>query len=324
MAEQETAALKDRSSWLIFFGVVEIIMGGVAALYIPLMIFSMRVSQRGELSGAPAVPLRSLFPILFLYGVLAVFWVILGIGSIKATRWARALSLIAGWFWLIAGGIGILAILFNIPNMTRIMKESGGNMPDTFILGIIIFQIAVLFILFIALPLVFILFYGSPGVKATVERRDPKVRWTDRVPLPVLALCLLQVFGAVQMLSNLGLGMGLPVFDKVLEGPLRVTVTVGISIILLFLAWNVYHLRMVGWLGTLVLFILGTASSLVTFNKIDLMDMYSRMGYQGKQLEMMKKMQVWTSTQMVWGIIISSVLWLGFLWYVRRFFKRTN
>jgi hypothetical protein len=321
MAEQETAVLKDRSSWLIFFGVVELIFGGISALYIPLMVFSMRFAGQGELSGAPAFPLRTLVPVLILYGLLAVFWVMMGIGSIKATRWARALTLIAAWFWLIIGVISILAILYNIPNMTRMMKESGGKMPDTFILGIIIFQIVFMSILFIVLPVIFILFYGSPGVKATVERRDPKVRWTDRGPLPVLAFCLCQVFGAVQMVSTISMGIGFPVFGKFLEGPSMVVITLGISIVFLYLAWNIYHLRMVGWWGSLGIMILGMVSSFVSFSKRDLMDLYIRMGYQGKQLEMMKKMQIWTSSQMQWGIVITAILWLGFLLYLRRYFK---
>jgi len=42
----------------------------------------------------------AIISILF-YALLAVLFVWLGIGSIMARRWARALVLVSSWFWLV-------------------------------------------------------------------------------------------------------------------------------------------------------------------------------------------------------------------------------
>jgi hypothetical protein len=218
------------------------------------------------------------------------------------------------------GVAGFLVWLFMIPSMARMMREASGNIPNDFIRVMIIFQVIFLSILLVVLPLVFVLFYGSRSVKATVEREDPKVRWTDKCPLPVLALCFCQVLGALQIAASVGMGIGIPVFGTFIQGTPMVIVTVGISLFLLYLAWASYHLKPAGWFGTLAMLILGTLSSVITFRHIDLIDLYARMGYQGKQLEMMKKVPAWTSAQMEGYIIVWALLGLGFLWYLRRYF----
>ncbi len=326
MADQEQARLKDRSTWLTVFGVAELLMGALFVLIIPMMFFSTQVSGRGNFAGALSNPTRIVIPTISFYGVMAAFWIFMGIGSIMMTRWARALTLIVSWLWLIFGVLGSVAWFFSIPNMTQMIKEAGGaggNVPENFIRIMIIFQGIFIVFLFAVLPLIFVLVYGSPSVKGTVEKWDSKIRWTDKCPLPVLALCICQVFGALQSAFSAGIGIGIPVFGKFLEGLPMAAVALGLSIILLYLAWATYHRRMAGWFGSLVLLILGTASSVITFRKINMAELYARMGYEGKLLEMMKKTQLWNPAQMEWCIGLSAIICLGFLLYLRRYFKPT-
>ena len=61
----------------------------------------------------------------------------------------------------------------------------------------------------LVLPAGFLLFYQRASVCATCQRRDGQVRWTDRCPLPVLAVSVLMAFSALCMLS---MAVGWPVF----------------------------------------------------------------------------------------------------------------
>ena len=79
---------KDRSAGLIVFGILTILLGCLAGLFVPLMLVGQAASARA--TSAPA-PLSAILPAVLLYGILAVALVWLGIGSIMARRWARAL-----------------------------------------------------------------------------------------------------------------------------------------------------------------------------------------------------------------------------------------
>src|ERR1035438_153181 len=84
-------AYKNRSSGLIIFGVLTILLGCVCALLVPLMLFGQTMSAKA--TGTPP-NFSVLLPAVSVYGFLAVVLVWLGIGSINARRWARALLLI--------------------------------------------------------------------------------------------------------------------------------------------------------------------------------------------------------------------------------------
>jgi hypothetical protein len=91
---------KDRSVGLIIFGILTILLGCLSGLLVPLMLFAQMASAKT--TGAPP-PFSVILPGILLYGFLAVALVWLGIGSIMARRWARALLLIFSWSWLIMG-----------------------------------------------------------------------------------------------------------------------------------------------------------------------------------------------------------------------------
>ena len=90
---------KNRSTGLIIFGILTLLLGGLCALFIPLMLFGQTMAAKAP--NAPPPNTAMLLPGLAMYGGLAVALIWLGIGSIKARRWARALLLIFSWTWLI-------------------------------------------------------------------------------------------------------------------------------------------------------------------------------------------------------------------------------
>ncbi|MCW8983814.1 MAG: hypothetical protein OQK55_00610, partial [Thermoanaerobaculales bacterium] len=82
---EATPEFKDRTAGLIIFGVVSILIGACCALLVPLMFLSVALSDSVAGGGVDA---RSAWSASALYGVMAVAFVWLGIGSIRARRWA--------------------------------------------------------------------------------------------------------------------------------------------------------------------------------------------------------------------------------------------
>jgi hypothetical protein len=89
---------KDRRTGLIVFGILEILCGTFCLLVIPLMIAGQTMAGR---MGGGSLQFRMIVPAILVYGLMAAIFLTLGIGSIRARRWARAFSLILGWSWLL-------------------------------------------------------------------------------------------------------------------------------------------------------------------------------------------------------------------------------
>ena len=78
---------KDRSTWLVAFGVVLLCFGGLCALLVAMMIFmafaAVAMGPQAELQGLQAGPMVTGAVV---YGVLAAWLISMGYGSIRARR----------------------------------------------------------------------------------------------------------------------------------------------------------------------------------------------------------------------------------------------
>src|SRR5438046_2393961 len=117
-----SVSYKDRSMGLIIFGILTILLGCLAGLFVPLMLLGQAASAKA--TGASA-PISAILPAMFIYGILAVALVWLGIGSIQARRWARALLLIFSWSWLIMGVFVLLFMVYFIPKTLANLSSNG-------------------------------------------------------------------------------------------------------------------------------------------------------------------------------------------------------
>ena len=92
----------------------------------------------------------------------------------------------------------------------------------------------------------------------------------------------------------------------------------------MYLAWTLYRLRPVGWWLTLILFVVFGASATITFSRIDLMDLYRRMGYPEQQLEVLRQMPMFTGGNFAIYIGVMFLAIIGYLLWIRRFFIRLS
>lgn len=316
-----TADFKDRHAGLIGFGILVIIVGCLCALFVPLMILGQTMSAR---TTGTASDLRTMFPAVMTYAALAVVFIWLGIGSTMARRWARALLLILSWVWLLMGVFMEFFMALFLPKVFAHMPSGGQPMPDGARAVAMIVVLGVTSMMFVILPGLLVLFYRSPHVKATCETRDPVTRWTDACPLPVLALSLFLAYGAVWMVIMLLAYHGvMPFFGYLLSGLPGGALILALTALWVYCARAIYHLKTAGWWITLIAFGVLLVSALLTFARIDLMDMYRLMGYPERQIEQMQRFTYFTGRNMLVFMSISSLPFLGFILYVKKYFPQT-
>ena len=319
MTEHDPSArppeFKDRRAGLVVFGVLQILIGALCALMIPLMAASGALSQ----AGGVAMDARTMIPVILQYTLMAVAGIWLGIGSILARRWARALTLVLAWIWLVCGALGLLFFITFMGDMYQQIAQEAKLPPE----AVVVMQImmgGMAGCVYILLPGIFILFYQSRHVRATCESRDPQVRWTDKCPLPVLAVSLLLGFGAFSTVGILAYGAVVPWFGTPLTGPGALGVVVANAVLLGVFAWGTYKLKKWAWLGTMALLAVWGVSAIITFSRVSLLEMYEKMNFPEGQLELMQKYDMFEKMNLPLLMGISLAAYLAYLLYVGRYF----
>ena len=315
-------AYKDRRAFLIVFGIIEILLGALCALLFAGLVL-IQVLMSDEIAEA-AGGQQFFYASGLIYLLAAVFLIWMGIGSILARRWARALMLTVSAIGLVCGVVSFISMCVFMPRfMGGTLPEESG-MPHDVPTVFLAIMLGVMFCIYIFLPGVFVLFYRSPHVKATCEHRDPVVRWTDKCPLPVLAVSILCGFGGASVLLMALFMPVFPFFGTLLTGPLAMVLMGAMAVVSLLLSWGTYRLRPGAWWGCLAMVVIGGVCSGITFLFTDFREFYAAMGFPEKQIEMLEKTgmtDMMSSPGMVTLMAGSMVLYLAYLVYVRRFFS---
>jgi hypothetical protein len=311
---------KDRRNGLIGFGILLIILGCICALFVPLMLITLVwTSPIADI----APDYRAIAAAIGTYAIAAVLFIILGIGSIKARRWARALTLIIAWTWLITGVFGIAFTVLLMPKMFAQMPNAGAPAPDSLFTGVVIFALGIVSIIFLLIPGLLVLFYGSRHVKSTCEACDPTPCWTDACPMPVLALSLFCGLSAVSMLFvMLFYHSMMPFFGHLVTGFPGAAMLLGMMILWSYCAWATYKLKEEGWWVLLIGVVVLMASAAITFMRIDPMEMYRLMGYPEPQIALFRQFDFFSGKFIALLTSLSAVFLIGYLVYVKKYFRR--
>ena len=316
----ENLDFKDRKTGLVIFGIIHIIIGAFCALGIPLTIFSMMAASVLDKSAAPPMGVGQMILVVISYLLLAIWFIWLGIGSILARRWARALILISSWLWLISGVFGLIFILLLMPDIfgPMAMGEAIPNEIAVVIQSIVMGSMAIILII---IPGAFVLFYSSKHVKATCAQRDPRVRWSDKAPLPVITLSSLLGVVAISMPFLGFYRWTVPFFGVVLSGIPGAVVVFIYALLFAYAAWGTYKLQIKAWWCGLLLTIASGVSMVMTFSRVSLLEFYEQMNIPKESLEMIKELGMFQDSTylLVWGI--GFIGFVGFMIYTKRYFK---
>jgi hypothetical protein len=322
--ETQTTGLsdfKDRKGGLVAFGVIQILFGACFLLMIPFMAFSLSMAASHPTGSAMPMGARMIVPIILFYALLATGFIWMGIGSIQARRWARALVLVTSWFWLISGIIGVFFMLVCMPDMYAQMGKTNG-MPRTIMNVVKYVTLGCMVFFYVVIPGLFVLFYGSRHTKATCERRDPHVRWTDKCPLPVLGVSLIAGCWAAGMPLVGIYDWAIPFFGFILTGLGGAGVALVVAFLFGYVARGLYRLSMTAWWGAVAMVIAWGVSCGITFSRVSFVDYYAKMNLPAEQLEMLKQMPFFSGPWMVLFCELWVVGAVVYLLYIRKYLSQ--
>jgi hypothetical protein len=302
---------KDRSLGLVIFGIVEILIGVCCALLGPLILAA------GSLMGT--ADLRSTVPSAVLYTVVAAIFIWLGVGSIRARRWACELTLSLSWIWLVTGICSMVVGAWLVPVMLRGMV-AGSDLPPNFVFVVSLVVFGVIGFLYVLLPGAFVLFYRSPHVIATCRARDPRPQWTDEMPPRLLTLVIVWALAAVSVLVMPAYGFVVPFFGVVLSGASGAAVWAAILAGCVALAWGSARRAPWAWWGGFVAIILATLSSVITTVCVDPAAFILAMDLPDQQAAMLSEIAMpgWWVMALMWIVVWGT--FLAYLMTVRRSF----
>jgi hypothetical protein len=313
---EATPDFKDRTLGLMIFGVISILIGVFCALLVPLMFLSVALSE--SVAGA-GVNSRSAWSASALYGILAVVFVWLGIGSIRARRWARELLLSVSWIWLLTGICSLIIGILVIPAVVRGTGVATGIPPEmTSLIVLVIF--GVIGLLYVVLPGAFVLFYRSPQVAATCRARYPDPQWIDGCPRRLLTLMVVWVLGAVSMLLMPAYDFIFPLFGFVLTGAGGAVLWTLVLVTCVVLAFGTCRRAPWAWWGGVLLTVAAALSSSLVALRHDLAEIIAFMRLPEEQVTMIAALGLPDGWPMA---LINAVVWGTFLVYLmtlRRFF----
>lgn len=316
---------RDRSTGLKVFGVIQIILGAFASLFIPLSLLGALMSRR--LSDT-AMPIGTYLQTCLTYAALAIVLIILGIGSLRLRRWARALTLILSWISLIGGVLATILITAFLPaafaaglRRAADANPNAGSLP-TGVTAVILTLVIIFFAIFlVAIPLSFVLFYSRKDVAETCQHHDPVERWTDRCPLPVLAASVLFAYGAIyHVFVGITTPM-IPSFGRYLTGVPGAAVCLSQAILELLLAVWFYRVRLFAWWIALASLLVFGISSTLTYRFGDLLSAYSRMGWGQQQIDLMNRTPMFRGHVVLWWSLVYLLAALGYLLWLKRYFR---
>ena len=271
----------------------------------------------------------TIVPVTAMYGTMAVALVWLGIGSVMARRWARALLLVFSWSWLVVGVIAVIVMAFVLPKiLTNLPADATNGQPalPAESMGI---MMAVMFlfygVLFVMMPAAWMFFYQSRHVRATCEARDPVARWTDACPLPVLGLCVwLWISAAMMLVMPVSGHAVMPFYGVFLTGLPATLWCLTVAVLWGCAAGLLYRLDPRGWWLILTAMCLIMVSSLLTFARHDVLEMYQLMGYPEAQIQQIQQTGLLEGNRMAWLIALSALPFLGYILFIRKFLRHKS
>ncbi len=323
----EIPAYTDRGTGLVIFGVVQIILGLLTALMVPFVLlgaFVGRLAQGGGMRPGQIISGAAT------YTLAAAALLTLGIGSVQMKRWARALTLVTSWYWLIMGALITVLMTAVLPVAMKgalaQISQSGADAPSPGMSAGIMAVVLTLIIVFmafflIAVPIAFVVFYSRNDVAETCRHRDPVARWTDRTPLPVLGASVALFCGAIYLFL-VGVTTPLfPFFGHYLTGIAAVGCFLVLSAVDIYVSIALFRLQSAGWWIAVVTLAIRVLSMALTYLRADLMEAYSKLGLSDAQLQVMTSNPMLRSHVMLWWGLISSVLFFGYLIWLKRYFR---
>ena len=304
----------DRSGFLIAFGVVETLIG-----IFFLLIIAMIGAMRGMIAGAPnakELPPNFMLSIVVIYGGLAAVFFAMAVGSFMRRNWGRILCLIISWMWLAFGALGVLMSAVIMPQVMRDMPQTP-NAPPVNTGAVVAVMVTMMMIFMVALPLVFVLFYSRPSVKATCLRMSGGQ--ASDFPAILGLLMVWYGFTALSTVFILARPRGSMVLGFVI-GPIAAKIyAIAVIAVCVYLIYAFYKREPMGWKVAVGFAVFSFLSIVSAFYAGDTMAKYRQMGMTEAELASMTRTPMMMSMIKIFTLVLGAVH-LILLVYARRYF----
>jgi len=274
------------------------------------------------------------------FGVVALLFLFAAFGNMFLKRWSRPLALFLSTVWLYAGIGYVSSILIMIGPMqrqvmTQIDAAASGGMaapapgPDPgAIIGIMFAILAgFVFVFGILLPGLVLWLNWHKDVRVTLEFCDPKPRWTDSCPVPVLGLVFGAALTAAMMMPTMVFSWTFfPAFGAFLSGPPALIASGVVFLLLLGVAFGAYRRNIFAWALALLLIVAGGISGILTTLKGDYREFYASMGMAEEMIDQsMVSLEIMQQSPGFLALMIAAFLpVLAYLIWVFRFFRNDS
>lgn len=206
------------------------------------------------------------------YYVIAAVLIPLGYGHLRGRRWARTLSSVLLWSWLVVGlPLVVVFILILVGSKELSLPEA--------VVGVVLLALS-----YPAVPGLLIPFYRSRDVRSAFEARDPRSYPIEELPIPTLVLCSLYLFYAVVLHMPIFFNGIFPFFGTFLVEIDGILVLDALIALLLCLTWGTFKLRRWAWWGALITFSTLTVSATVTFLQSSYLDILESLDFPPREM----------------------------------------
>jgi F0F1-type ATP synthase membrane subunit c/vacuolar-type H+-ATPase subunit K len=306
----------DRSGWLIAFGILQVL-GGLFFWLMAAFMLAMWPSMAKQ-QAATGRPEISIFPVLFMYGGLGTFWIVMGIASAMKKNWARLTLLVISWAWL---GVGVLATigfaLFGSTTFQEAARQTPNADPNAWKVMLVVMVIFST-IFMVALPLVLIFFYSRPSVKATCTWMVAGYRPSSR-PLLLNIMAGYYFFAAASTAFSLFTTPRMPVFGIVLPRMLTIAFFLLTAVIHAFGGWAFLKRVVAGWWVMVAYAVFSLLSAMVTFMLKSPLEVYREMEIPAKTLAQMQRDPAFLVAILTLSIALLAANLVA-LWWAKRYF----
>jgi hypothetical protein len=257
--------------------------------------------------------------VLVLYAVFAGVLIWLGVGSIRARRWACELMLSISRIWLLTGVASLVITWFILPGLMRSVGGAAG-MPAAVLLMTTAVTFVIVSFVYVMLPGAFVLFYRSPDVMATCRARDPRPQFTDGCPPRILTLAVVWALAAVSVLVMPAYDWAFPFFGTMVVGIEGAVPWLVVLVVCGMLAWGSCRRSPWAWWGGVAATGAAAVSTVLTSLRMDPKSILSVMRLADDQVRLLSSIS-WPDRWMI--VLLWVAVWgsmLAYLVSLRRFF----
>lgn len=271
---------RDRSLILYLIGTPVLLAGLVVAFYGPIEMYCFYLFGEGGRFAYPGFRFGS-FMFANLAAQIAGYYAIaaalipLGYGHLARRRWVRPLALALLGFWRLLGlplsGVFLLVLLAS--------KEVTP--------AVVITVVLLLAAAYLVLPSLLRRFYRSRDLRVTLEACDLRESWLERLPTPILTLCLLYLFYGIALHLPILLNGLYPLFGSFLSG-LPGIAALDLTILTLGgLTWGSFKRQVWAWWGGLLYWGALSTSTIITSVMTDYKELLALLALPSREIDML-------------------------------------